>query len=242
MQIAGRRFAPSWFAVVLTVVAAGAFVRLGMWQLDRAEQKRELAANYARGAQQSVQLTRENVEGLPRYQHVEARGRYDERQVLLDNMPSAGGSSGRPGYHVWTLLHLEDGGTVLVNRGWVPMTSSRDHPPNPPVTTNLRTVTGRIDRLPEPGVRLAATEPRGRWPEVLYYPTSAELTKLFGEPIPNRIVLLDPDAADGFERVWRAQTGFGPNQHVGYAVQWFAMALAVVVIFVVVNLKKAPAP
>lgn len=242
MQLAGRRFSPSWLAIVLTLAFVYSFMRLGVWQLDRAEQKRELAAKFQRGADQTVALTAANLQRLPRYQQVEARGRYDgKREVLLDNMPSLGGSSGRPGYHVWTLLHLEQGGAVLVNRGWVPMTSSREHPPAVPVDDGPRRVVGRLDQLPEPGLRLGATVPQGRWPEVLYYPTSAELSKLFGEPVPARIVLLDPRAPDGFERVWQqARSEFGPDRHIGYAVQWFVMALTVVVLFVVVNLKKVP--
>jgi surfeit locus 1 family protein len=244
MQFAGRRFSPSLLGVVLTIVVVTVCARLGFWQLERAEEKQHLMDSYERGADRTVRLTRANLEQLPRYQQVEARGRYDgERQVLLDNMPSLGGSSGRPGYHVWTLLRLEEGGVVLVNRGWVPMTASREHLPAVPVSDEMRTVVGRIDRLPEPGVRLAATEPTGRWPEVLYYPTSEELSKLFGEPIPPRIVLLDPKAADGYERVWqRRGEGFGPERHIGYAVQWFALATAAFVIFIVVNLKKVSPP
>lgn len=242
MQLAGRRFSPSLFAVILTVVTVAGFVRLGLWQLDRAEEKRQLTAKFERGAEHTVQLSAATLERLPRYQEIEARGRYDGgRQVLLDNMPSLGGSSGRPGYHVWTLLHLEHGGAVLVNRGWVPMTESRDRPPTAAVDDKPRTVVGRLDYLPEPGLRLAATVPRGRWPEVMYYPTGKELSKLFGEPIPARIILLDPHAPDGYERVWQVRTtDFGPERHIGYAVQWFALALAVVVVFIVVNLKKAP--
>lgn len=243
MQIAGRRFSPSLLAVILTIVTVAACARLGFWQLQRAAEKQHLADTFQRGADETIMLTRANLEQLPRYQQIEARGRYDsQRQVLLDNMPSLGGSSGRPGYHVWTLLHLDAGGVVLVNRGWVPMTHSREHPPAAPVDARPRTVVGRLDRLPEPGMRLAATVPKGRWPEVLYYPTSAELSQLFGERVPARIVLLDPQAADGYERVWQARTeGFGPERHMGYAVQWFALATAAFVIFIVVNLKKASA-
>lgn len=242
MQIAGRRFAPPWQAVLLTLVAAASFVSLGLWQLDRAAQKRALAAAYEQGADRTVALTRENLGQLKRYQQVELRGRYDStRQVLLDNMPSLGSQTGRPGYNVWTPLRLEEGGTVLVNRGWVPMTS-RTKAPEVAVDEAPRTVVGRIDRLPEPGIRLEPTAPRRQWPEVLYYPTSEQLTELYGEPIPARIVLLDPRAGDGYERIWQMRMEAGPERHIAYAVQWFAFALAACVILVVVNLKKSAVP
>jgi surfeit locus 1 family protein len=239
MQIAGRQFRPPLGAVLLTVAAVLAFGSLGLWQLDRADQKRALLTAYQRGADRTIPLTRENVEQLVRYQQVELHGRYDsERQVLLDNMPSTGRQTGRPGYHVWTLLRLDQGGAVLVNRGWVPMIGSRERLPDVSVDGSPRTVVGRLDFLPAPGVRLAPSEPRGRWPEVLYYPTAEQLSQLFGESIPARIVLLDPAAADGYERIWQMRERFSPNQHIAYAVQWFAFAATAVVVFLVVNLKK----
>jgi len=59
---------------------------------------------------------------LPRYQHIEAGGRYDEgRQILIDNMVN----DGRAGYFVITPFALTGGGWLLVNRGWVPLGASR---------------------------------------------------------------------------------------------------------------------
>jgi len=54
-------------------------------------------------------------------------------------------------------------------------------------------------------------------------------------------VLLDAAEADGYERDWsdRFDFGdFGPSRHVGYAVQWFGMALALLAIYIVVSLKR----
>mgnify|MGYP003492815404 CR=1 FL=1 len=51
--------------------------------------------------------------------------------------------------------------------------------------------------------------------------------------------LLDAGVPDGFERKWRPALGFGPERHLGYAVQWFAFALVAIVMFVALNLKRA---
>ena len=45
----------------------------------------------------------------------------------------------------------------------------------------------------------------------------------------------------GFERVWRPVRGIGPQRHRGYAFQWFSLALALLVIYVVVNTRRHPA-
>jgi surfeit locus 1 family protein len=59
-----------------------------------------------------------------------------------------------------------------------------------------------------------------------------------GAHVENRILLLDPAAPDGFERVWRPSLGFGPERHLGYALQWFALALVAVVAFVALSIQR----
>ena len=54
------------------------------------------------------------------------------------------------------------------------------------------------------------------------------------------LVLLDPGEADGYARNWRAP-GFAPMRHIAYAVQWFALAVAVAVTYAVTNLKRSVA-
>jgi surfeit locus 1 family protein len=54
------------------------------------------------------------------------------------------------------------------------------------------------------------------------------------------LLLLDAGAPDGFEREWRPAMRFGPERHLGYAIQWFALALALTVIFVALSLQRTP--
>jgi surfeit locus 1 family protein len=76
---------------------------------------------------------------------------------------------------------------------------------------------------------------------VLLFPTEADVESALGVDVESRIVLLDAAAPDGFERKWRPALGFGPERHLGYAIQWFAFALVAVVIFVAVNLRRMDA-
>jgi surfeit locus 1 family protein len=41
--------------------------------------------------------------------------------------------------------------------------------------------------------------------------------------------------------VWRPAVGFGPERHLGYAIQWFALAIALLVIFISLSFKHPPA-
>ena len=77
------RFAPRLPATIATVVALLVFVALGQWQLNRAAEKRALAADYA-SAGPALALPADS-RYLPRYQRVTASGRYDpDHQFLLD--------------------------------------------------------------------------------------------------------------------------------------------------------------
>ncbi len=238
IRIGNRRYAPGLIPTLAVATLVPVMVALGVWQLDRAEAKRALVAAFAAGGSETVALTDTDPAGVvTRYQHASASGHYDgARQILLDNMPSA---TGRPGYQVLTPFVLENGGLLLVNRGWLPLGSSRSELPEVSVRGNRRSIRGRMDRLPEPGIRLEAPlDPSPRWPRVLNYPTMAQLQALLGEHLASAILLLDADEPDGFERAWRLRLGVPAERHIAYAAQWFALALALVVIHFVTSLER----
>jgi surfeit locus 1 family protein len=242
LRIGNREFAPPAWGIVLALLGVAAFVSLGYWQLGRAREKQALFDAFTQGSQHTVDAAGLGFDGLARYQHVRLRGAYDTtRQLLLDNMPSA---SGRPGFRVLTPFLRADGlGWVLVDRGWVPLGATREELPDVSVGTGERQVSGVLDVLPIPGMRMgpAAAPGPATWPRVLLFPTEADVESALGVDVESRIVLLDAAAPDGFERKWRPALGFGPERHLGYAIQWFAFALVAVVIFVAVNLRRMDA-
>ena len=210
---------------------------LGRWQLRRADEKRVLFDSFAAGTD-ATRLIDLGTPRLPRYQHIEASGHYDQaRQILIDNMVNAG----RAGYFVITPFALTGGGWVLVNRGWVPLGASRADRPAIAVAGDTRRVHGRADNLPSPGIQLGTKDRLAPpYPVVAAFPTHAELAQLLGESswtTATDLVLLDPAEPDGYVRSW-APPGFPPMRHIGYAVQWFALALTLLVIYVVTNLRR----
>lgn len=243
LRIANREFAPRAWTLLLTAAAMAAFITLGSWQLQRGREKLALVEAFQQGQQSSVELVAGVAfDDLPRYQHVRVTGSYEPgRQVLLDNMPS---QAGKPGYRVLTPLRRTGSERLLlVDRGWVPLGSSRASLPDVTVAADPRSVRGRLDALPAPGVRVgeAGTAGDTNWPRVLNFPQQVDLERALGHPVEARILLLDPAATDGFERVWRPAMRFGPERHYGYAVQWFAFAIVALVIFIALNLRRVGA-
>ena len=213
-------------------------ISLGRWQLRRADEKRVLFDSFAAGTD-ATRMIDLGTPRLQRYQHIEASGHYDQaRQVLIDNMVNAE----RAGYFVITPFALTGGGWVLVNRGWVPLGASRAERPAIAVAGDTRQVRGQCDNLPSPGIQLGTkAQLAPPYPVVAAFPNHAELAQLLEESSwteATDLVLLDPGEPDGYVRRW-TPPGFPPMRHIGYAVQWFGLALTLLVIYVVTNLRRA---
>jgi surfeit locus 1 family protein len=125
----------------------------------------------------------------------------------------------------------------------VPANGDRRILPGTEVGAGQREVVGRIERLPRPGIELAAAAPvpGSTWPRRLLFPSSAEISAQLGVPLRDYQLLLDPGATDGYLREWQPG-GMAADRHVAYAVQWFGLALTVAVIYLVLvfrNRKQA---
>jgi surfeit locus 1 family protein len=214
------------YAAIFALLAIGAlFAALGTWQLRRAEMSRAVHAQFDSGATETVLETLPaSLDEAHRFRRLEVRGAYvDQPQFLLDNMLYEGVA----GYHVLTALKVAGRRErVLVNRGWVPAGRDRQVLPDVAIDSEMRTVVGRLERLPRPGMRLGAEDAsggRGAATVVLQYPTADELAGRLDEPVHDYQLLLDPSAADGYVRAWQAP-GVAPERNLAYAGQWFALA------------------
>ncbi|MDN5939407.1 MAG: SURF1 family protein [Salinisphaera sp.] len=230
-------FRPPWWGWLVLVAAVGALCALGTWQLARAQTKREIIAQRSSlGKIPTVDLARLPDADTAYGQAARVAGHYAGDQILLDNQVW----QGTVGYRVWTPLVLADGRLVLVDRGWVAARGGRDQLPQPEVPSGQRQVIGFWHRLPKPGLRLAAPNACAKqgWPRRLNYPSYDQVTCQYERPVVNGILLLGNDQPGGFPRDW-TDVGLSPMRHIGYAVQWFAMAAAVVVLFVLVNRRRS---
>lgn len=237
--MAGRQFRPRLIPSLVTLLLLPVLIGLGFWQLDRAEQKRALeqsvAERSALGELRPTGALDGNAEEL-RYRRVRLTGEYRRReQVLMDNQVN----DGQVGYQVYTALTMDDRQSCfLVNRGWVPLGRSREQLPDLPVTSGMVEVSGVLDTPPAVGIKLGDGARTGSdWPAVVQWVDIEALTSDIGCDVQPLIVRLDPTEDGGFVRNWQRVVST-PEKHVSYAVQWFALALALLIIYVVVNIKS----
>ena len=233
------RWSASWGMTALTLLAVLGFIDLGLWQWHRAEHKRELAAAFHSGGAEISALDGQLTATLPRYAQVRAQGRYDgEHQFLLDNMSHGG----QAGYEVLTALQLNDGRTLMVNRGWVPLTVSRRQLPVIALDFSASLApAGKLDSLPVAGIALGHVPPAAgpQWPKVTSFPTMADLSAALGRPLEAQQLLLNADEPLGYVRDWQP-TGFGPERHISYALQWWAFAALALGLYGFLNWRRAP--
>ena len=237
MRVGTLEFSPGFWPTFVTLILLGLLVSLGFWQLDRAQQKRELMSEYqaeTAGAPLRLDPARTSYEGMG-YRVVAATGHFDgDHQFLLDNRTH----NGLVGYQVLTPFVLDAGGTtVLVNRGWVPLGNSREIMPNPPAPLGEQSIIARIKLPADKTFMLAKEMPRDGWP----WRVQAVQLELFEEELDVSlmplVLLLEGDVGDDLVRDWHPLE-FGPERNTGYAVQWFGLALTLLVIYLVVNTSK----
>lgn len=218
------RILPLFIFIVLLAL----LLRLGFWQLSRAEEKRDFLANQQEKMQRETlpiaRILADNQDS--RYQRVLLEGHYDAKhQFLLDSQFHAG----KVGYFVLTPFILASGGqVVLVNRGWVLMNKDRKQLPDISFipSQEKQAIVGIINHFPQVGLVLeGADEPRKGWPSVVQLINPLKITAKLQLPILDFQVQLSAKQPYGYVREWKINARIPPEKHVAYAFQWFALAI-----------------
>jgi len=224
-------------------------IALGFWQLQRAEFKQGLQDLYEQRSGAMPVAFSELIMGQDiAYLPVQLQGRFDnEHHFLLDNRVL----NGRPGYEVMSAFLLapavmmsneEMFDSIWVNRGWIPLTGSRNRLPNiPAVAGQMITLHGQLVN-PSKAFVLADVPLIGVWPEVVQ---SIELeqmnTRLLEEGVERStapyILRVATGEVSSFKVNWQA-VNTAPQKSLGYAVQWFLMALVLSGLYVWAGLKR----
>lgn len=204
--------------LIAGLVVAVLAVQLGNWQLNRAEQKREIGARIAQLSQSGVALRSSARDAAPpEWSRVRLVGEWLSEAVMFhDNRVH----ERRPGYHVLMPLRLQDGSAVLVNRGWVPAGLDRARLPDVVTPVGNVDLVGRVI-VPERDPFSLGSDPRdgARWQFV----DPAGYAEWSGVSVAPWVVQQTSDAADGMVREWPAPA-LGEATHRGYALQWFSLA------------------
>ncbi len=231
-------FKPALLPSIAALALIALFIGLGNWQLGRATEKRNLMTERdarSQAAPMELMLPLDEPEKW-RYYKVKVSGTYDiEHQLLLDNQVY----QGQAGYRVLTpLKNSSQGLAVLVDRGWVPLGASRMQRPDISLAQSRVRLSGTLYAPYGESYSLGSIdEGEYGWPRLIQFIDFELLSQRLGYPLAGVIVRLDADQANGFVRDWPL-TEFTADRHIAYAAQWFAMALAVLILYILVNTKR----
>lgn len=207
-------------------------ISLGFWQLDRAEQKRGiLAAQEMQKQLPAIGNAEWQQDRTNHLRRIDLQLSFDpDRFLLLANRLM----EGQVGYEVISLAYsaAQPEQVQLVNRGWVPASFDRNELPDIEPVVGLQEVQGYY-YCPEPNSMIRqSTEFDGRWPAILFDLDDSAVQQIFSdeEPLPLPCEIRLNGSSDlAFYVDWQI-VNQSVAKHIGYAVQWFSMAFALIIL------------
>ncbi len=225
-----------WFTTLLVLLGTALCIRLGIWQLDRLEQRRAFNSQVeTMRAMPVLDLNKDGIDSIDEmeWRAVQVTGEYDfENQIAIRNQYNGN----QYGYHLLTPL-LFDPSTrsgqaptaVLVDRGWIPADGNStpadwrkyDEAGEVTVTGQIRlgqskpAFGGVADALPADGEKLEVWNNADV--ELIAYQMPYPTLKVYVQP--------DDDTADATPPIpFQPEIELTEGPHFGYALQWFTFA------------------
>lgn len=227
-QIFNRAFC---LPTLMSVIGIGCLLSLGTWQLYRLEWKQSLQQQLTKVLGQPAQhledFIQENSAPPQEFQKIVVTGTFDPTRHLKW---MARTHEGQHGYHLIVPFHLSMGATILVDRGWVPQGVTAISLPKENETLTLMVRYGQIPSLFTPESNMSKGEIYHIEPKEIA--RDLELMTL----LPYYGILLNPPQ-DMYPIVSEPQLSLR-NHHLSYALTWYALALALAVIYVIYIRKQ----
>lgn len=224
-----------WWNAAFIVVMLGLtaiFAALGLWQWQRLAEKEALIATVASRMTRppsdfpAVDQWAARDPDFYNYRPLTVTGSYVAQQTVLvfTSLGAARGRYSGPGYWVMTPFVLEEGGTLFVNRGFVPQDSGRAFAAGGPVPPGTITLTGIGRASEEPSSFTPGADGSNR---IDWVRDAQRLGRLVDPALaPFAPIYLDLPAGDAGALPQGGETAVEfPNNHLGYALTWFGFAL-----------------
>ncbi len=231
------RFSIRLIPSLATVLGLAVFIYLGAWQSHKGDrlaaelEQRALRTQLGAAPVSAQLLDGPATQDLP----MVVAGTYDaQHQIFLDNRQE----NGQPGVHVITPLKIDGSDTrILINRGWIGWAQGRSVLPVVATPTGRVQISGLATVPSTKKFFLMPDHPEGAtklWSRI----DMARFEALIGHPLqPVVLQQTGSNVADTLVRHW------GPpedrvGKHRGYAFQWYGMALALLVFYVVACFRR----
>jgi surfeit locus 1 family protein len=219
---------------ILSFVAILLFLSLGFWQLERADEKKQMLTEQASLAQKVAIPWVEGLALPKQYQRISVMGHYLDTIFFLDNQHH----QHQFGYHVIVPLLMDSGQVLLIDRGWVAGDPGRQYLPDITNPKGLVHLTGSAYYPSGKNWVLGQfLEKKSTNKSIIEQVDSKLISQFLHKSVYAFIMRIDNDGSQDFVREWPV-VAMPPERHYAYAVQWFAIASVVLILFIALNLKK----
>lgn len=228
------RFRPTFWASVWAMITLAILIALGTWQIQRMFWKAALIAERQDGfnaAAVALPGQDQDVPGIL-WRRVTVTGEFlNEQEIYL----AARSLRSNVGWHILTPFLRDTGQTVMVNRGWVPQ--DRRDPAARAEGQIQGTVT--IEGIATPGARKGPFTPDNDIENnVWLWADLAAISKTLETRVqPLVLDALDEANPGGFPIGGQTRINL-PNDHLQYALTWYALAVALAVIYVIYHRRR----
>ncbi|WP_232600191.1 SURF1 family protein [Photobacterium carnosum] len=209
--------------ILFSIAVVSLLLKLSWWQLSRADEKKQLQSQI-RDRQHSMIVDLVQLPAEPLWHSVMLEGEFDNQHpILLDNQLYRG----RSGYHLY-LPFISQQQRILVNVGWIAAPPYREILPILP-QFNGRTV---LHGVIAPAQKLLQFKPdaiQQQWPLRVQNIELDKLAQQLQQPLLPWVIQISASSPIALTQTWQPVV-MGPKKHYGYAIQWFLLAIAVVVI------------
>ncbi|RTE86479.1 MULTISPECIES: SURF1 family protein [Gammaproteobacteria] len=245
LRIGSSHFKLNPFALVLTLLAIVLMIKLGFWQISRGEEKQAIIdRNSAANAQGEVTLSADNAHTFSARQDqwVAFSGSIQQAPIfLVENQIH----NSQVGYHVIAPVKLTDSSlTIPVNFGWIAALETRSEMPQFQLSDTAQFV-GRVYIPEAPFLLSEQSAPANAEQQYvrIQYPELTVLERHIKERhdsvnVSDFMVRLLPQEESSEATQWVREwpvVVMPPHKHYAYAVQWFGLALAALIIFLLAS-------
>ncbi len=226
------------FLWALALLATALFASLGFWQLERADEKRDMLAKASSALSSRTPKPLSVIADTARaddYDWVEVEGNFaDAPAVLLDNQQQ----DGKVGIRAYRVFLVRGGSPVLVDLGWIALPPDRTLP----IMRDVRRTQLAGLLLPPPGQGLDMGAPTTQ-PDGTLLTTAIDVptlrTGLRQPGLAPRVLRPGHDPGFGYARDFDILPNtLPPERHIGYAVQWFGLAATALITALLLSWRR----
>ncbi len=217
------------FAIIFVPIT----ISLGMWQIERANEKKLIIANYDK-LLVSAPIALQKNQMLNNWQPIETTGTYEDTVVYEDNAIN----NGKAGFKVYHLFRNDDGTFIFIHRGFIERNLIKNNLPEVEIPTEKKLIYGTtlfkqnntfVKNIEESDSRIIQ-----EFNASLLIDKYPMLKDKYLHPFLFNLDIRDVNKYQPIEK----PVNMTASKHIGYAIQWFGLCAALIILTIYAYRRK----